>query len=207
MTQDTFIQLCEQLSNHVWLQGLLVIVGCILFEDAARCGVGLLVADEQLGWWVALVSMTLGGVVGDVVLYVIGRSSISFLIRRRWVNAERLAWAEGCFTRHAIKAIVIARFIPGVRMITYLAAGTARYPAARFVFWLSLAAAVQAFLFLKASDVIGQTLLSYLHDKRLRLIVVGVIVLTLIAANAYYLIRRARKNKLAAQKEKATDVN
>ena len=61
MTEDAFIQLCQQLSAHVWLQGVLVAVGTCVLEDAARCGVGLLVAAGHIDWGVAFVSMTIGG--------------------------------------------------------------------------------------------------------------------------------------------------
>ena len=46
MSEDFFFQLCEQLSNHIWLQALIMLVGTCFLEDAARCGIGLLVAAE-----------------------------------------------------------------------------------------------------------------------------------------------------------------
>jgi len=74
--------------------------------------VGLLVAAGHINWWLAFVSMTVGGMAGDIGLYVIGRYAVGLLIRRRWVDAARLVWMEGHFERHAAKTIVIARFLP-----------------------------------------------------------------------------------------------
>ncbi len=201
MTADTFSQICENLSNHMWLQGLLIVIGTCFLEDAARCGVGLLVSAGHIRWDLAFFGMTLGGMVGDVGLYVLGRFASFFMFRRRWVDPSRFAWAETWFNRHAVKAIVIARFIPGVRMVTYIAAGTARYPMVRFLFWLFLAAAGQAVLFLQAFDFIGQTLLPYFHGKKIKLIAIAAIVIVLLIANVYYLRRRARKNKTLSSKE------
>lgn len=193
MTEDVFIQICEQLSNHLWLQALLVIVGTCFLEDAARCGVGLLVAAGHIGWWIALVSMTLGGMVGDVGLYMIGRYATLFLLRWRWVDPARLESMKHYFERHAIKAVMIARFIPGARTIAYVSAGAIRYPLPRFLFLLLIAATIQSLIFLKISAFIAEKILPYLHNTRLQVAVFGVIVLVLLLA--HHTITRRNKKK------------
>jgi membrane protein DedA with SNARE-associated domain len=132
--EEFFVDVCEQLSAHVWLEALLVIIGTCFLEDVARCGVGLLVANGQIGWRLAFVSMTLGGVVGDLALYVIGRYASVFLYRHRWLDPLRLAWVKEQFRRHAFKAVMVARFTPGARTLVYCSAGIVRYPMPRFTF-------------------------------------------------------------------------
>jgi len=205
VTADSLIALCGNLSDHLWLQGLLIVVVTGFLEDAARCGVGLLVSAGHIRWDVALVGMTTGGVVADVALYLLGRFATVLMLRRRWVDPERLSWAQGCFSRHAVQAIIIARFIPGIRMVTYLAAGTIRYPLPRFTFWLFIAALVQGVIFLQASDVIAQTILPYMHDKQMRFVVFGVIVLALLVANAFYLRHRRHVLKNGPAKTASPD--
>lgn len=53
VNEATFLQLCEHLSDNLWLQGLLVAVGTCFLEDAGRCGVGLLVAAGHMEAWLA----------------------------------------------------------------------------------------------------------------------------------------------------------
>ena len=193
MTEDAFILFLQQLSDHVWLQGLLVAVGTCFLEDAARCGVGLLVAAGHVGWCVAFVSMTIGGIAGDLVLYVIGRYATSFLIQRRWVDAARLAWMETYFKRQAVKTVLIARFIPGARTLAYVSAGAIKYPMPRFLLLLLLASIAQSIIFLKLCAFIGEHLLPYLHDTRLRLGVFGIIVLLLVLT--HHILTRRNKSK------------
>jgi membrane protein DedA with SNARE-associated domain len=198
VTEDAFILICQQLSNHVWLQGLLVAAGTCFLEDAARCGVGLLVADGHVDWCLAFVSMTIGGIAGDIVLYLIGRYATVFLIQRRWVDEARLAWMKTYFERQAIKTVVIARFIPGARTLAYVSAGAIRYPLPRFLLLLLLASVAQSIVFLELCAFIGERLLPYLHDTRLRLGVFGIIVLLLVLTH-HILTRRNKSKSLAAK--------
>ena len=189
--EESFIQLCEHLSNHLWLQSLLIVIGTCFLEDAARCGVGLLVAAGHVGWWLAFVSMTIGGMIGDVGLYVIGRYATDFLTRRRWVDAERLGWMEAYFKRHAFKSVMLARFIPGARTICYVSAGTIRYPMPRFTVMLFVAAVLQSLLFLQVADFIGARFLPYLTSPLLQFGVFLVIVLVLVLSH-HVLVRRGK---------------
>lgn len=168
-------------------------VGTCFLEDAARLGVGLLVADGDVGWWMAFFSMTFGGMVGDVGLYVIGRYATLFLIRRRWVDPARLTWMEEYYKRNAIKAVMIARFIPGARTLSYVTAGAIRFPLPRFLLLLFLAAMVQSLIFLKVSGVIAEQMMPYLHDRRLQAAVFGAIVLALLLG--HHLLTRRNKRK------------
>lgn len=199
--EEFFIDVCEQLSSHIWLQALLVVVGTCFLEDAARCGIGLLVSAGQIDWGLAFVSMTIGGMVGDVGLYVIGRYASVFLYRRRWIDPDRLGWVNDQFKRHAFKAVMLARFIPGARTIVYASAGIVRYPMPRFTFFLFVAAVIQSLLFLEVADFIGDHLLPYLRDTRLRLAVFGVIVLLLVLGHHVM----ARKNKKQAAQQAVGD--
>jgi membrane protein DedA with SNARE-associated domain len=192
--EDTFILICEKLSSHLWLQALLVVAGTCFLEDPARCGVGLLVVAGHIGWWLAFVSMTVGGMVGDLGLYVIGRYATDFLLRRRWIDAKRLVWMEGYFQRHAFKSVMLARFIPGARTLCYVSAGTVRYPMPRFTGMLFVAAVVQALLFLQVAAFIGSKLLPYLTDRRLQAAVFAVIILTLVLS--HHVLARRTQSKI-----------
>jgi membrane protein DedA with SNARE-associated domain len=172
LTEEAFLQLCEHLSNHLWLQGLLVVAGTCFLEDAGRCAVALLVAAGQIGWWLALVYMTAGGMVGDIGLYLVGRYGTDLLVRQRWINRARLEWMEEYFRNHAAKTVLVSRFLPGARTIAFLAAGVIRYPLPRYLALLFVTAAFQALVFLKLGEFIGKRLLPYLRDPLHRAVIV-----------------------------------
>jgi membrane protein DedA with SNARE-associated domain len=193
--EETFVHLCEHLSNHMWLQSLLVMAGTCFIEDPARCGVGLLVAAGHINWWLAFFSMTAGGVAGDLGLYVIGRYATQFLLRRRWVEEARLVWMKTHYKRHAFKTVMISRFIPGARTLAYVSAGAIRYPIPRFTLMLWVAAMVQSLIFLQLSAFIAEEILPYLHDTRLRFSFFGLIVLLLVLG--HHILSRRQKQRLS----------
>ena len=195
VTETAFIQLCEQLSDHLWLQALLVTVGTCFLEDAARCGVSLLVAAGHIGWWMAFVAMTVGGMAGDVGLYLIGRYATSFLFRHHWVDPARLEWTESYFQGHAVKTVFFSRFLPGARTVTNTAAGAVKYPLPRFLLLLFLAAVVQSILFLQLGVFLGEKIMPYLRDTRLRFAIIAVVVLTGVLIHQILGRRRRQREK------------
>lgn len=201
--EEAFIRICEHLADHLWLQGLLVAAGTCFLEDAARCGVGLLVAAGHMGWWLAFVSMTAGGLAGDVGLYLIGRYFTQLLIRWRWVDAARLVWMESYFQKHAFKSVIGARFIPGARTVVYAAAGAVRYPMPRFTLMLLAAAVIQSLLFLQVAKFITEKILPYLRDTRLQVAAFAVVVLILLLA--HHVLARRRKARLPASLDAPAD--
>lgn len=197
--EELFGHILDHVSSNPWVQSLLVVASTCFIEDAARCWVALLVADGHIGWWLAFFSMTVGGMAGDLGLYLIGRYATLFLLRRRWVDQTRLVWMEGYFQNHAVKTILFSRFIPGARTVAFSAAGIIRYPLPRFLVLLFLAAMVQALLFLKLGTFIGKHLLPYLTDGRTSLAVIAVIVLG--AVLTHHVLVRRRKSKASAESQ------
>ena len=193
MTEEAFLQLCEHLSNHLWLQSLLVVAGTCFLEDAGRCAVALLVAAGQIGWWLALAGMTAGGMAGDIGLYLIGRYGTDFLVRQRWMDRARLEWMEEYFRNHAAKTVLASRFLPGARTLAFCAAGVIRYPFPRYLALLFIGALAQALLFLKIGDVIGDRILPYLRDPLHRAaIVAGLVLAGILTHLAVARIKRRR---------------
>jgi membrane protein DedA with SNARE-associated domain len=147
--------------------------------------------------------MAMGAVVADGIVYFLGRFASELMLRRHWVDANRLVKTQESFSRHAVQAIIIARFIPGVRLVTYLAAGTVRYSIARFFFWLFVAGLIQGVIFLQAAHLIAQTILPYFHEKHTHLSIIAGIVVLLLAVHGLYLRHRRRVNVREAQKAAA----
>jgi membrane protein DedA with SNARE-associated domain len=91
-----------------------------------------------------------GILVGDSLIFYagrrlgsqVGRSPTGFLARV--VTPEKRARVEGLFGLHGQKIVMIARFLPGVRAVTYFTAGSAGMSYWRFIFWDGLAALLSA---------------------------------------------------------------
>ena len=200
--EELFSQFCEHLSANQWLQSVLIIFGTCFVEDPARCTVSMLVATGELGWLFAFGNMVLGAMVGDVGLYLLGRYASRFIIRRRWFDHLQLQSMKSYYRNHAAKTVLLARFLPGARMLTFSAAGVIRFPFYRFVFWAFLAAALQACIFLKFGDMIPDPVIKILKDPRFS---AAVFVLTFGVMYAVCHLFSKRKHKWAIRLETRED--
>ena len=67
---------------------------------------------------------------GDVIPFLLGRYFGPRLLRLRWVrlvvNRERLATFDHWFRRRGDWVILIARFVPGLRVVAFFTGGTMR---------------------------------------------------------------------------------
>ncbi len=102
-----------------------------LHEDMAIVAAALLVAQHQL-LGVAAISLCLGMISRDVILYGLGAAAWRSGFARRLLigpRVERLAdWLGGNMT----KVIVVARLVPGLMFPAYIACGWFGLPFARF---------------------------------------------------------------------------
>ena len=95
---------------------------------AARVG-RVTLAGSAVAGWVAVI-------LGDTLSYFVGRLLLSRILRtrvgRRVLPEERRAWAEGLVVGHGARAVIVARFLVGLRGFVYFAVGASRYPFGRF---------------------------------------------------------------------------
>jgi membrane protein DedA with SNARE-associated domain len=88
-------------------------------------------------WWLALPVCLLGVLSGDVVLYWVGRKwgehVLNWRVVRLVLTPERERWLQAAYRRHALKTVVTARHIMGLRAAAFLTAGNARVPFWKFL--------------------------------------------------------------------------
>jgi len=88
-------------------------------------------------WWLAGPVCLVGVLSGDVVLYWVGRHGGEHVLNWRAVRLvltpEREQWLKAAYRRHALKTVVTARHVMGLRAAAFLTAGIARVPFWKFV--------------------------------------------------------------------------
>lgn len=127
---------------------LAIILGTFLLEDPTTIIVGVLAADGIIPVPLALFSLYIGILVGDIGMYFFGLLASKVPRLGRYVDHEFTApfrtWLE---TRY-ILTIFSARFIPGARLPTYASSGFFRSPLLTFILVAIVAASVwTTFLF------------------------------------------------------------
>jgi membrane protein DedA with SNARE-associated domain len=105
------------------------------------CGLGLPLPEEvpiltsailsqtgHLRWWWALSACMFGVMIGDSVMFFLGRRWGNHLLEhrlsRKLLTVERQAAIERYFDRYGARIIFGARFLPGIRAALFLSAGT-----------------------------------------------------------------------------------
>jgi membrane protein DedA with SNARE-associated domain len=125
-------------------------------EEVPIVAAGVLSSTNELNVYIAFSCCLVGALLGDMLVYGIGRYLGTSFFRRHprfahLLHEEREKQMERLIKSHGIKVFFVARFMVGVRGPIYLAAGVMRIPFVRFlivdaicatmvvsvVFWLS----------------------------------------------------------------------
>ena len=153
-------------------------------EDLACISAGLMVARGMLDFVPATAACMAGIYTGDLLLFLAGRFAGPAALERaplRWlVKPDTLARSRAWFDRRGPAVIFASRFIPGMRLGTYLIAGALRMSFARFSLYFLLAAAVWTPLLVGVAFLIGTSVFEFLEAyQRYSLIVAVALVIVL----------------------------
>lgn len=123
------------------------VIAPILPSETLVVAASALAATGRLSFVLVLLCAAAGALAGDNVAYLVGRAFAGRT--ERWLasrekSRQRLAWAERQLERRGGTVIVVARFIPGGRTVTMLAAGLVAVRWPRFLGFDLAAAAIWA---------------------------------------------------------------
>jgi len=120
--------------------------GTFISEDAACLLAGTAAASGRTSFALALVSCFLGIFVGDLLLFGAGRMFGTRLFDnrfvRRFISIETTSKASAWLEKNGALAVFLSRFVTGLRLPTYLLAGTLRANFWKFGGYFLLAAAI-----------------------------------------------------------------
>ena len=162
---------------------LLIIGATLVSEDLACIGAGLMVAKGTLTFLAATSAAFVGIVIGDLLLYAMGRSIGANVARRpplKWfVSKDRLERGASWFKQQGLKVVMICRFVPSSRLPTFVAAGVLKAPFWRFLLFFFLASLVWTPLLVGLSSLLGQNFLNFyeMYEGSAIWVLLGVILL------------------------------
>jgi membrane protein DedA with SNARE-associated domain len=163
-------------------------------EDAATLGGATLAAAGQLATPLGLSACFLGIWLGDLGLYAAARHFGRPFLARQWVrkrvSEDRLARSEAWWKKRGLMVLLVARFVPGLRLPTYLIAGTLAVPFLSFATVTALMGLIWVPLVFVLVRVAGAETVAWYAAAKGTLIMAAVVVLSL-AALAFVLRKRA----------------
>jgi membrane-associated protein len=117
--------------------GTLSTVFIPLPEEATLLAAGFAARLGQVTLWGAVLAAWLACLMGDAFSYFVGRVLLARLLRtrlgRKLLPEKWRAWGERLVATNGDRAVVIARFLVGLRGFVYFAVGASRYPFGRFL--------------------------------------------------------------------------
>lgn len=147
----------------LWLKHCIVIFFMtFIHEDAAILAAAFSTVEHKLPVWMAYVTVYLGIVTGDLLIYSLGHLAQ----RNNWLRSkiigpkvERLKlWLE----THLVRVLVLCRITPGLLFPTFVACGWFRIPFTRFATVSILAGAVYSSVVLTLVMLFGGLVLNHL---------------------------------------------
>ncbi len=131
--------------QHPALQALAIIFATFILEDAATVLAAMQVTTGELSIPLALGSLYVGIVLGDLGLYGLGRLAALVPWFRRLLPPQRTEVVRRWLHGRVFRVVLISRFLPGVRLPMYTACGYLRANLRRFtlatmtatLFWTS----------------------------------------------------------------------
>jgi membrane protein DedA with SNARE-associated domain len=193
-------------------------LGLPLPEDIALITGGFLAAmgpPHGVGsvWFMMVVGL-LGIVVGDSIIFKAGHDYGDALLHTRLgkhIPEKRVEKVRALFVRHGSKMIMVARFLPGIRAVTYFVAGTSGVRYWVFLTYDGLAALISAPLWVWLGYWMGRRHAirrAYAMAKEFQLVLIGVAAVAALSTVLYYLVtnRRTAAAELAKSNPSLTPV-
>ncbi len=188
---------------HISLESMLVALEyykyILLFPAAVIEGpivtviAGLLVALGYMHWWIALIVIVAGDMVGDALHYAFGRywfhaPWVHRLITKLGYTEARREQLEQHFKKHPGKTYLLGKVAHGVGGLVLVAAGVARTDFVEFLWWNLLATVPKSGVLLAVGYFLGTSYTKI--NTYLGYVSIAMLVLAGIAVVAYGFMRK-----------------
>ena len=137
---------------------LVLALTTLLLEDLAIAAGVALATQGAISWGLSLIAVGGGIAIGDLGLYGVGLAATRVpWLKRRYVGAKS-DWARDQIVRRLSSAVLVARVVPGLRLLTYTSCGFVRVPLLAFTVWVLIAVSLWTVGLYALSVVIGDQL-------------------------------------------------
>ena len=148
--------------NSPWAIAFVLALTTLLLEDLAIAAGVALAAQGAISWQLSLAAVAGGIAAGDVGLYALGLAATRISSLQRRLLGERSQWASDQLDARLGAAVLLARIIPGLRLVTYTASGFLRVSLPRFCAWVVLAVALWTLGLYAIGAAVGSALVAQL---------------------------------------------
>lgn len=183
-------------------------LGLPIPEEAPLVLAGVLSANGTLEYpLLAYLSCLLGSLIGDSIMYGIGRHfGHGFLLSHpkiaKFVDPEKEEQFEHIVNRHGFKALLLTRFLIGVRGPVYFAAGAARVPYLRFLCWDLVAATMVVSVVFGLAYKYGDHVSTWIKEAQYGLTALAFVV---IASAVGFILYRLQGKKVSAALDRLSE--
>jgi len=161
MLTSTIASLLVLAGRQPLLQAGAIVVGTFVLEDAATVMAAMQAGDHKLSIALALASLFVGIVLGDLGLYAAGRLSARLRWLARLLPPHRQEAMRSWLGGHIFKVVFASRFLPGLRLPTYTTCGFVGADLKQFTLAAVMATTCWTSLLFGASLLVGQFLMEH----------------------------------------------
>ncbi len=173
-----------------WVIALALALTTLLLEDLAIAAGVALAAHGVISLGLSLTAVATGIAVGDLGLYAAGVAATRVpWLRRRYIGDRSIRTQQHLVARLP-SAVLLARVIPGLRLVTYTACGFVRVPLGPFAVWVGVAVALWTLGLYGISFAVGSALTLHLGLPPAVAVALPIVVL----AAVFPLVRMARQH-------------
>ncbi|MDM5206512.1 DedA family protein [Cytobacillus kochii] len=159
---------------------------------------GFWVSEGDMLFWGVVIAGSLGGVVGPLTLYAVGRYGGRPILEKYgkyfFMSPENLEKADAFFAKHGAFVAFSARFLPGVRTVISVPCGMAKMNPWVFSLYTLLAMTPITFFYVYLGVQLGENWSDVKPILNQYLVPIGIVLVILFVV---YLLIKRRKNQKA----------
>lgn len=184
--------------SYLGLGFLMVLESMILPvpSEAVMPFAGFLIAQGKMSWLLVILVSTAGSIIGSLLSYYMGlyggRPLIIKYGKFLLLNEHHLVRTENFFNKFGDKAIFISRFIPVVRHLISIPAGTGKMRLNKFIIYTTLGAGSWNFILAYAGYYFGA---NWAVVRKYSEVLDIVLIICVILIAIYYFLKKFRKTK------------
>lgn len=174
-----------------------LVIGSIAEGETITLLGGVAAHQGLLRFPLVVISVALGGMIGDQLLYLLGRRYGMKILRRFSRHRDKIHQAQTLIRRHPYLFVIGSRFMYGFRIVGPLLIGTSRLRPKIFLPLNILGAIVWALLFATLGYVGGEVIGPWLHqfDRHVKRWIWLVIAIALVVCLRWWFWRRRKKRQ------------